>query len=114
MPKQKFIDIDSIDIEIGTCRIGGVDYSVHQMSVKAYLNLIAMSENADKEEPNPGEYIRRMADSLKEMIPDCPLDKFLELSLEQIQALMVWTRELAHKPDEEDLKNVETPPPEQS
>jgi len=106
MAKTRFIDIDLIDTNIGIARIGGNDYPVRQLSMQQYINLIAASEQTD-DDAKPGEYLKQTAESLKNMIPDCPMEEFLKLTLEQMNALMAWTRELARPEDE--VKNEETP-----
>ena len=96
----KYLDIDSVDVAIGTVKIFGKEYEVHQLSVKQLVNMIKMGEDA-----KPGDHLTGMAESIHAMIPDCPMDDLLNLSLEQMRALMAWTR------DEVDQKN-ETPPSE--
>jgi len=107
MPNSKFIDVDAVNVKIGTARIGGVDYEVHQLTMQQYINLIVMSEQ--DENSKPGEYLKRTAQSLHEMIPSCPLEEIMKLTLEQINALMAWTRELARPAAEAETKNEETP-----
>lgn len=106
MATQKFLDIDAIDEPIGQVQIKGQTYTVYNMTVKALLNVLSISTETDDSPGRAGEYMQRTAETLHQMIPDCPVETFLELKLHQMNALMEWTRSLGEKETE---KNDQAP-----
>lgn len=101
----KFIDLDAINKPIGEAIINGKKYPVHQMPVKNLVNLIHLAD-MPQDQREPAKYLEESAAILHELIPSCPKDVFLGLTMDQMNALLAWTRSLG---EEEVEKNGETP-----
>ena len=100
----KFIDIDAVDLPIGEAKILGTTYRVKNMSVKSLLNIIALADRVDQSDTGrTHDYLMRTAESLHEMIPECPVENFMKLTMDQMNALIAWTRGLGAK-DAEDAE----------
>jgi hypothetical protein len=106
----KFIDIDSVDTPIGEAKINGVIYTVHNMKIKSLINILSISDKGDDSGSGAHEYLIKTAEALHEMIPECPVSEFLKLSINQLNALMAWTRDIASPGAvEAEAKNEQTP-----
>ncbi|HXH10784.1 MAG TPA: hypothetical protein VNP04_13610 [Alphaproteobacteria bacterium] len=102
----KFIDLDEINLPIGEAIIKGQSYKVYQMSVKSHINLIRLSDPSANKDRDMAAYMEESAEILHTIIPDCPIEVFMSLTIDQMHALLMWTRGLS---DGEITKNESLP-----
>jgi len=93
----KFLDLDALNKPVGEVVVAEKIYSIYPLSIKALINLSTMSDQPTDDQGQLRVQLETTLDILAEFIPDCPPETFRTLSLLQLNALLLFAREVAEE-----------------
>jgi hypothetical protein len=96
MPVQ-FLDLDPIGVPAGRVRIQGQEYEVWPIQVGTVINLtVETTAGSTNGHTTFGDQLNQSVAILQQLIPTCPVSVLHTLTLEQLNTLMEWAREVAY------------------
>jgi hypothetical protein len=112
---MRFLNLDPIRQPGGEVQINGKTYQVWPIQLKTVVNLNAAqaSPGADSQGITFAEQLQQTVAVLQQLMPDVPVEEYDTLTLEQLNTLLGWAREVAYGVTEknEDAPAGETPAP---
>jgi hypothetical protein len=104
--RLQFLDLDAVHKPLGRFKLGGEEYNVFPLSLRAVINLSQLPDAFDEADGDGLAHLQSALDVLYELVPDCPREVFDRLTIPQINALMAWANGLG----EETVEKNSRPP----
>lgn len=98
----KFLDLDAINVPIGTVKIAEKTYEIYPLTVKNIVNLSEVEGTLD--ETSVGDQVRMSIDILCEVVQGISRDEVEKLSITQLNELMNWLQSLGEEVAEKNSK----------